>query len=128
MSTACAMDVHKGWRGPAHVDACGQRGGGQKPDYFVDVINGWPFMPSDFPPFLFNFPPIYSSSSPIFRCSYVLTLNFLLPTKMLHFLPPKLTKSFVSPLNDKFHHKMGMMKIYASSPSWDGPQAYTNHA
>jgi len=27
---------------PAHVDASGQRGGGQKPDFFVDVINGWP--------------------------------------------------------------------------------------
>jgi len=34
------MDVHKGEGGPAHVDACGQREGGQKPDIFVDVING----------------------------------------------------------------------------------------
>ena len=32
------MDVHKGGGGPAHVD----RGGGQKRDFFVDVINGWP--------------------------------------------------------------------------------------
>ena len=36
------MDVHKGGGGPAHVGACGQGGGGQKPDFFVDVINGWP--------------------------------------------------------------------------------------
>src|SRR6218665_513472 len=28
--------------GPAHVEACGQREGGQKRDFFVDVINGWP--------------------------------------------------------------------------------------
>ena len=41
---------------------------------FVDVINGWPLIPSDLPPFLFNFPPILQVS-PIFRCSYVLTLN-----------------------------------------------------
>ena len=53
-----------------------------------------------FPPFLFNFP--HSLQVPLFlRCSYVLTLNFLPPTKMLHFLPPKLTKPFISPLNDK---------------------------
>ena len=39
------MDVHKGEGGPAHVDACGQGGrGGQKRDFFVDVINGWPLM------------------------------------------------------------------------------------
>ena len=49
----------------------------------------------------------YSTSSPIFKCSYVLTLNFLLPTKMLHFLSSKLTKSFVSPLNDKFPPQNG---------------------
>ena len=24
------------------LDACGQREGGQKRDFFVDVINGWP--------------------------------------------------------------------------------------
>src|SRR6218665_1044254 len=35
------VDVHKGGRGvgPAHV----YRGeGGQKPDFFVDVVDGWP--------------------------------------------------------------------------------------
>ena len=37
------MDVHKG-EGPAHVDACGQGEGGQKRDFFVDVINGWPLV------------------------------------------------------------------------------------
>jgi len=39
------VDVHRGEGGPAHVDACGQgEGGGQKRDFFVDVINGWPLM------------------------------------------------------------------------------------
>ena len=32
------VDVHKGGRGPAHVDG---GGGDQKPDFHVDVINGW---------------------------------------------------------------------------------------
>jgi len=32
------VDVHKGGWGPAHAD----RGGGQKPDFVVDVINGRP--------------------------------------------------------------------------------------
>src|SRR6218665_1575930 len=36
------VDVHKGGGGAAHVDACGQGEGGQKRDFFVDVINGWP--------------------------------------------------------------------------------------
>jgi len=36
------VDVHKG--DPAHVDACGQGGRGKKPDFFVDVINGWPLI------------------------------------------------------------------------------------
>ena len=36
------VDVHKGGGGPAHVDACGQGEEGRKPDFFVDVINGWP--------------------------------------------------------------------------------------
>src|SRR6218665_894529 len=39
------VDVHKGEGGPAHVDACGQGEGNQKPDYFVDVIYGWPLRP-----------------------------------------------------------------------------------
>jgi len=38
VSISCrpCVDVHKG-RGLAHVDR-----GGQKPDFFVDVLNGWP--------------------------------------------------------------------------------------
>src|SRR6218665_997641 len=98
MSIACGRP--QGGGGPANVDACGERGGVTSLIPFVDVINGWPLIPSDFPRSCSISP--YSSSSPIFRCFYVLTLNFLLPTKMLHFLPPKLTKPFVSPLNDKF--------------------------
>src|SRR6218665_143419 len=35
-------------------------------------------MPSDFPPYLFNFP-IFFKFLPIFRCSYVLTLIFFSP-------------------------------------------------
>jgi len=35
------VDVHKGEGDPAHVDACGP-GRNQKPEFFVDVINGWP--------------------------------------------------------------------------------------
>ena len=42
MSTTCVRPQGEG--GPAHVDACGQGRGGQKPDFFVDVINGWPPM------------------------------------------------------------------------------------
>ena len=38
------VDVHKGVGGLAHVDACGQWEGGQKSDFFVDVINGWPHI------------------------------------------------------------------------------------
>jgi len=39
MSTAC--ECPQGGGGPAHVD----RGeGGRKPDFFVEVINGWPRM------------------------------------------------------------------------------------
>jgi len=30
-----------GEEGLAHVNACGQRGGGKNP-FFVDIINGWP--------------------------------------------------------------------------------------
>jgi len=42
MSTVCGRP-QEGEGGPAHVDACGQGGGGdQKRDFFVDVINGWP--------------------------------------------------------------------------------------
>jgi len=33
------VDVHKGGSGP-----CGQGGGGQKRDFFVDFINGWPLI------------------------------------------------------------------------------------
>src|SRR6218665_3759419 len=40
MSTVCGRP--QGWGGPAHVDACGQGGGGSKRDFFVDVINGRP--------------------------------------------------------------------------------------
>ena len=39
MSTVCGRPQRGG--GQAHVDACGQ-GEGQKRDFFVDVINGWP--------------------------------------------------------------------------------------
>jgi len=38
MSPACGRP--QGGGGPAHVDACGQGEGGQKPDFCVDVING----------------------------------------------------------------------------------------
>ena len=41
MSTVCGRP-QGGEGGPAHVDACGQGEGGQKRDFFVDVINGWP--------------------------------------------------------------------------------------
>ena len=36
------MDVHKGGREGGVSGPCGQRGGGQKPNFFVDIINGWP--------------------------------------------------------------------------------------
>jgi len=39
------VDVHKG-RGPAYVDTCGQGEGGQKRDFLVDVVNGWPLIVS----------------------------------------------------------------------------------
>jgi len=42
MSTVCGRPQGGREGGPAHVDACGQGGEGQKRDYFVDVINGWP--------------------------------------------------------------------------------------
>ena len=35
------MDVNKGEGVRANVDACVQREGDQKPDFLVDVINGW---------------------------------------------------------------------------------------
>jgi len=38
MSIACGLLLRGG--GPAHVDARGQREGGQKPDFIVDIING----------------------------------------------------------------------------------------
>ena len=38
MSTECGRPQEG--EGPAHVDACGQRG--VKNPIFVDVINGWP--------------------------------------------------------------------------------------
>jgi len=44
MSTACGRP--QGGGGPAHVDACRQ-GRGQKPDFFVDIINGWPLIAKD---------------------------------------------------------------------------------
>jgi len=43
----CVFHIDRMWTstrglgGQAHVDTCGQREGGQKPDFFVDVINGW---------------------------------------------------------------------------------------
>jgi len=41
----CVFHVDGVWKstrgkGQAHVDACGQREGGQKHDFLVDVING----------------------------------------------------------------------------------------
>src|SRR6218665_1304934 len=100
MSTACGRPqwgVRPMW---THVD----RGEGvMNLIPFLNVINGWPLIPYTlrFPPAPVQFPPILQVPF-IFRCSYVLTLNFLLPTKMLHILPPNMTKPFVSPLNDKF--------------------------
>ena len=35
------MDVHTEEGGPAHMD---REEGVSKPDFFVDVINGWPLM------------------------------------------------------------------------------------
>jgi len=40
MLTTCGRP--QGGGGPVHVDACGQ--GRSKPDFFVDVINGWPLI------------------------------------------------------------------------------------
>src|SRR6218665_1219008 len=99
MSTACGCpqgveEVRPMW---THVD----RGEGVKNLIFCGRHKWMAHYALRFPPFLFNFP-LFFKFSPIFRCSYVLTLNFLLPTKKLHFRPPKLTKSFVSPLSDKF--------------------------
>src|SRR6218665_1031574 len=37
--TACGRP--QGGGGQAHVDTCVQRKGDQKPDFVVDVINGW---------------------------------------------------------------------------------------
>ena len=42
MSTTCGRPQGGRRGGPAHVDACGQRRGGSKTWFFVDVINGWP--------------------------------------------------------------------------------------
>ena len=41
----CVFHVDGRWTctsggGQAHVDVCGQRGEGQKPNFLVDVING----------------------------------------------------------------------------------------
>ena len=93
MSTACGRS--QGGGGPAHVDACGQREGGHKPDSFCERHKWMAPYILRFPPAPVQFPPILQVP-PIFRCSYVLTLNFLPPTKMLHFLPINF------PLNDKF--------------------------
>src|SRR6218665_2606902 len=97
MSTACGRP--QGGGGPAHVDACGQRRDGHKPDSFCGRHKWMAPYTLRFAPVPVQCPPILQVS-PIFRCSYVLTLNFLPPTKILRFLPPKLP--FVSPLNDKF--------------------------
>jgi len=70
----------------------------------------FPIIPSYFP-FLFNFPPVLQVP-PIFQMflhSYFLPLNFFT------FPSPKLAKT-----NAKFPPKMGMMKISASFPPWDG--------
>src|SRR6218665_650096 len=54
-----------------------------------------PIIPSYFPRPCSISP--YSPQFPLFfRCSYVLTLNFLSPTKMLYFLPAKFTKQSVT--------------------------------
>ena len=37
------MDVHKG-KGSGSCRRMWTGGGGQKPDFFVDVINGWPLV------------------------------------------------------------------------------------
>ena len=39
MSTACGRPQGGGGSSPS-----GQGGGGRKPDFFVDVINGWPLI------------------------------------------------------------------------------------
>src|SRR6218665_10923 len=100
MSTACGRPqgverVRPMW---AHVD----RGEGVKNLIFLwtSYMDG-PLCPPILPR-SYSISLLFFKFHHIFRCSYVLILNFLLPTKMLHFLPPKLTKSFVSPLNDKF--------------------------
>src|SRR6218665_192001 len=110
MSTACGRP--QGVEGdPAHVDACGQRGRGVK-----NLI----FCGRHISPIPVQFPP-NSSSSPylqMFLCSYT---KFSSPYQNVTFPSPKLTKSFVFPLNENFPHKMGLMKISASFPPWDGP-------
>src|SRR6218665_1877481 len=94
------MEVHKGKGDPAHVDACEQGEEVKNPDFCVDVINRWHFIPSHFPLFLFNFPHILQVP-PIIQmvlCSYT---KFSSPCQNVTFPSPILTKPFVSPLNGK---------------------------
>src|SRR6218665_657036 len=113
------VDVHKG--GPAYVDACGQREGGHKPDSFYGRRKWMAPYTLRFPPVLVQFPP-YSASSPHFQMFFCSYTKFSPPTKMLHFLPLKLTKPFVSPLNDKFPPSNGNDEDFCFIPPiWDGP-------
>ena len=58
----------------------------------------------------------------MFLCSYIYTKIVFRPTKMLHFLiRPKLTKPFVSTLNDKFPPQNGNDEDFCFIPPWDGP-------
>src|SRR6218665_62052 len=99
MSTACGRPQGVEGVGPMwmHVD---KRGGGQKPDFLWTSYMDGPLCPP-IPPFLFNFTPILQDPPcfQMFLCSYI---KFSSPYQNVTFPSPKLTKSFVSPLNDKF--------------------------
>src|SRR6218665_653063 len=38
----CVFHVDRVWTSTRGSSSCGQGEGGQKPDFFVDIINGWP--------------------------------------------------------------------------------------
>src|SRR6218665_3604427 len=68
MSTVCGRP--QGGGGPAHVDACGQGEGGQKRDFFVDVINEWPLACASLSPCRCRYLPV-SSCVIIHTCIYI---------------------------------------------------------
>src|SRR6218665_3876538 len=116
----CVFHVDRVWTSTRGRESgpCGrmwteEREGGEKPDFCGRHKWMAPYI-LRFPPIQFNFlhilqlPPIFE----MFLCFYT---KFSSPYQNVTFPSPKLTKPFVSPLNDKFSHKMGM-KISASYP------------